>query len=66
MGQALANSLPTRPRFAWDAKSPPWTDLKGNQERFEVAVQDWQEYHDSFLDANPSKLFSSIQALVLI
>lgn len=60
-----ANQLPTRPRFSWDAKSPPWTDGKGNQERFNASVFDWKEYHDSLPDSSSNKLPSAIQGLVL-
>ena len=65
MGAGLANALPTRPRFAWDARSAPWTDSKGNEERFKVAVDDWKEFHDSLADTNPTKLPLNMQALVL-
>ena len=65
MGPGLANSLPTRPKFTWDAKSPPWTDGKGNQEKFKLAVEDWKEYHDSLPAANSHKLVVAMQGIVL-
>lgn len=65
MGPAAQNSLRTRPRFAWDTRSPPWTDGKGNQEWYKIAVYDWKEFINSLPDANPNKLTSPIQALVL-
>ena len=60
-----ANTLPSRPRFAWDSKSPPWTDGIGNQERLKSAVADWTEFHNSLPDGNTNKLEPNIQALVL-
>ena len=65
MGPASVNSVPTRPRFAWDAKSPPWTDGVGNQERYKKAVLDWKEYHDSLAENNPNKVSPNIQGIIL-
>lgn len=65
MGPGLANALPSRPKFKWDAKSPPWTDGKGNQEQFKLAVEDWQEYHDSLPAGNSHKLAVPMQGIVL-
>jgi len=65
MDPAPANSLPTRPRFAWDTRSAPWADVKDNQERFKVTVEDWKEQHDSLPDINPNKIATSMQGLVL-
>jgi len=37
-------------------KESPWTDGKGNQERFKVAAEDWNEYHDSLPEPNTNKI----------
>ena len=65
MGPANVNTLPTRPRFMWDTKSPPWTDGKGNQEKFKVAVEDWVEFHDSLPGNHTTKIAKGMQGLLL-
>lgn len=65
IGPVPTNSLSIRPRFAWDAKSPPWTDGKGNQENFKNAVYDWKEYHDYLPDTSSNKLPLQIHAIAL-
>lgn len=62
---ATISTVPSRPRFAWDAKSPPWTDGNGNQERFKAAVEDWKEFHDSLPDNNLNKITTGLQGIVL-
>lgn len=65
MGPGLAHSLPACPRFAWDAKSLPCTDRKGNQERHQVAVDGWKEFHDCLEANNPNEIFEKMQGLIL-
>lgn len=64
MGPTL-NSLATSPQYIWDAKSPPWTDGRGNQEKFKAAVLDWKEYHDSLPVNSANKISAAVQGLVL-
>ena len=54
-----------RPRFSWDAKTPPWTDGKGNQERFKVSVEDWVAFHDSLPENSSKKMSKEVQGIVL-
>ena len=56
---------PSRPRFQWDARSPPWTDGKGNQKRFLKAVKLWKEFHDALPASNSNKIPSNLQGIVL-
>ena len=51
-GAATVNMVPTRPRFTLDSESPPWTDGKGNQERYKSAVEDWKDFHDTLLHSS--------------
>lgn len=59
------NSLTARPRFSWDAKSPPWTDDKRNQEKYRNSVVDWKDYHDSLPENSLNKVFPFLQGILL-
>lgn len=59
------NCLPSCPRSSWDANRPPWTDSKGNQEKYKAAVNDCKEYHESLPDASFNKVAANVQGIVL-
>ena len=65
MSSQDAHSLPGRARFQWDMRSPPWTDGRGNQERYLEAVQLWKETHDALPDSNSNKVPKTLQGIVL-
>lgn len=60
-----AASIPTQPRFAWDAKSPSWTDEKENQEKYKTAVKDWKNCNDTLPGTSPSKVLPELQGILL-
>lgn len=62
---ASASSITLRPRFSWDAKTPPWTDGKGNEEKFKVAGEDWKAFHDTLPDISPNRIATLVQGIVL-
>lgn len=62
---ANANTFPKRPRFAWDEKCPPWTDGKGNQDKFKAAVEDWKEFNNALPASSPNKVPTTLQGIVL-
>lgn len=65
LNDANTSSIPLRPKFSWDAKTPPWTDGKGNQERFKVAVEDWKDFHDTLPENSPNKISAAVQGIIL-
>ena len=65
MGLAHQLSLPSRPKFSWDVKSPPWTDGKGDQEEYRNAVKLWQMFHNTLPDSNSNQIPTALQAICL-
>lgn len=65
MGLATMSTTPSRPGLDWDSKSLPWTDGKGNQKMFNVAVEDWVEYHYSLPDTHTTKISKKMKGLIL-
>lgn len=61
----VSNSLPSRPRFSWYAKSPPCTDDKRNQEKYNDCVLDWKEYLDTLRESRSNNVLPSVQGVVL-
>ena len=61
----LVSDNPSRSRFHWDLKSPPWTDGKGNQEQFYNAVLLWKDFHDCLPEGNSKKIPSNLQGIML-
>lgn len=59
------NTLPSRLRFSWVVKSPPWTDGKENQEKYKNAVLDWKKFHDYLPDSSFNKVSVAVQGIVL-
>lgn len=59
------NIIPSRPLFYWDAKSPPCTDGKGNQEKYKSSVLDCKQYHDLLPEISSNKVFPAVQRIVL-
>lgn len=60
-----ATSLPSRPKFSWDFKSPPWADGRGDQQQYVEQVTLWKEVHDTLRDSNPNKIVAELQGIVL-
>lgn len=60
-----ANAIPTCLCFVWGAKSPPWTDGKGNQEKYKIAVEHRKEFYDTLQGRNLKKVIGPLQAVVL-
>ena len=58
-------SVPARPRFAWDLKSPPWTDGKGSGEKYIATVKLWKKYHDKLPLNSSSKIPPDMQGIAL-
>ena len=68
MGPATAHStstLPSRPKFSWDIRSPPWTDGKGNQDEYVRSVRQWCRFHDGLSDANSNKITPVLRGICL-
>ena len=68
MGQHTTNTvslLPSRPKFHWDVKSPPWTDARGDQLEYKNQVDLWKHFHDSLPNNNSNKIPSNLQAICL-
>ena len=59
------SDLPLRPRFAWDIRSVPWTDGRGNQDQYASAVALWKAFHDKLPDANSNKIPKDLQGIML-
>ena len=60
-----SNDLPSRPRFQWDMRSPPWTDGRGPQHDFVKNVKLWKEFHAALPDSNSNKVPKSLQGIIL-
>ena len=56
---------PTRPKFHWDLKNPPWTDGRGPQEQYYNAVKLWKSFHDKLPAGNSNKIPPNLQGLIL-
>lgn len=65
MSSAPQASLSSRPKFSWDAMSPPWTDGKGDQEEYRDAVKLWQTFHNRLPESNSNKIQAALQAVYL-
>ena len=65
-GSVKALTLPTRPRFSWDIRSVPWTDGRGDQLQYSIAVRRWAAFHDSLLDSNSNKIQKKSRAVMLL
>ena len=61
----MGPDLPSRPRFSWDIKTPPWTDGKGSQEGYFDAVMLWKQFHDALMINNQNKIPPTLQGIVL-
>ena len=59
-------SLPSRPKFSWDTRSPQWTDGRGNQEEYARTVQQWATFHDGLADSNSNKIGIPLRGIFLV
>ena len=59
-------SLPSRPKFSWDTRNPPWTDGRGNQEEYARAVTQWATFQDGLPDSNSNKIGIPLRGICLI
>ena len=59
------SSLPSRPKFSWDIRSTPWTDGRGNQEGFAIAVKLWEQFHDKLPSSNSNKMTADLCGICL-
>lgn len=57
--------LPSRPKFHWDVKSPPWTDARGDQLEYKNRVTLWKHFHESLPANNSNKIPGNLQAICL-
>ena len=64
-GNVQSCSLPSRPKFSWDLRSPPWTDGCGNQEEFARSVAQWSKFHDGLPDSNSNKIGVPLRGICL-
>lgn len=60
-----STSLPSRPRFSWDAKTVPWTDGKGIGSQYLSAVKLWKLFNDTLPDNSPNKIPKGLQGIIL-
>lgn len=61
----MGPDLPSRPRFAWDSKTVPWTDGKGDQEEYADSVSLWRAFHEKLPDNHGSKIPTELQGIML-
>ena len=59
------DSYPSRPKFHWDVRNPPWTDGKGSQDQYFRAVKLWKNFHDKLPENNSNKIPKSLQGIIL-
>lgn len=65
MGPAeRTTTVPIRPKFSWDNRSIPWTDVKGKQEGYSDAVEQWSDYYDLH-DINSNKIDVTVSGMCL-
>ena len=57
--------LPSRPKFAWDLRSPPWTDGRRNQDEYARSVRQWCRFHYGLPDANYNKISTPLRGICL-
>ena len=65
MGPSPHFNLPSRLKFFRDAKSPRWTDGKGDQQEYRDAVSLCQTFHNKMPDSNSNKIPTALQAVCL-
>lgn len=65
MGPAPHFNLPSRLKIFWDAKSPLWTNGKGDQEEYRNSVKLRQTFHNALPDLNINKIPTALQAVCL-
>ena len=63
--ESPSSRLPSRPRFQWDTRTPPWTDGIGIQEGYLKSVKLWKEFHDALPDSNSNKIPLQLQGIIL-
>lgn len=59
------NTLPCRPNFNWDTKTPPWTDGTGDQQPYKQQVELWKHFHDTLPANNNNKIPGNLQGICL-
>ena len=57
--------LPSRPKFHWDIRNPPWTDGRGSQEHFFQVVKLWKNFHDKLPENHSHKIPARLQGVIL-
>lgn len=63
--QQQSSNLPSRPKFIWNLRSPPWTGGRGNQEEYSPAVTQWGKFHDGLPDSNSNKIATNFRGICL-
>lgn len=64
-GPVPSSGLPSRPKFAWDSKSAPWTDGKLDQEQYNESVTSWNAFHDVLPDSKNNKIPKKLRMICL-
>ena len=64
-GREDRSDLPSRPKFSFDLKNPPWTDGRGSQEGFFKNVIRWKRLHDALPKEHSWKIDKNLQGVVL-
>ena len=57
--------VPSRPKFSFDLRNPPWTDGRGNQEEYYRKVVAWKAMHDLLPADHNSKILPQLQGVIL-
>lgn len=68
MGPHTTNTvslLPSRSRFDWDDKSPPWNDTRGDQLESKNQVALRKHFHECLPANNSNKIPDNLQAICL-
>lgn len=65
MSPSSGSDVPSRPKFSFDLKNPPWTDSRGNQETYYRNVVSWKSLHDLLPENHASKITAELQGIIL-
>lgn len=65
LAQGKFNVFPCRPKFSWDSKNVPWTDVCGPENGYAESFELWSSFYDLLDDSNPNKISSRLRRIFL-
>lgn len=57
---------PQRPRFSWDARGFPWSDVIGDQLEYGEDVSPWSTFYETLPDGNRNKIDKRNRGIVIM